>query len=1081
MQIGHYQLGEELGAGGMGTVYRGTDTRTDILVAIKQLKNEIATPETIERFRREGEALRELNHPNIVKMLDTFQHEGQHYLVMEFVSGGDLKGLIDNDDTLEIPQIVNMAIDLADALTRAHRLNIIHRDLKPANVLIGDDSVLRLTDFGVAHVGSKKRVTNTDAIVGTIDYLPPEAFEGSFDARGDIWAFGVMLFEMLAGERPFTGETIIETLQAITTKPIPDLEALCPSAPVALVDLVYRMLERDPQARISSVRYVGAILEDILLEHEPSLLPLDVDTSMLGHLHRVKHNLPQQVTPFVGRENELQELSKLLTDTQVRLVTILASGGMGKTRLSLEVAKRMLDYYEDGVYIVELASISDPNHIVLSIAEAADYQFQSDSRSPKQQVLDFLENKHLLLVMDNFENLIDGTSIVNDILQATSSVNILVTSRQRLSEPGETLYRLSGMHLPTSDNLESAMQSASVQLFMNSAKRIQPYFEITADNFQSLIEICLLVQGMPLGIILAASWLGTLSADEVLEELKAGIDFLATSETELPYRHRSIRAVMNYSWQMMTDVEQRVAMKMSVFRGGFTRQAAQTVAGANLQILMSLVNKTLILRNMQNGRYTIHELLRQYLEEKLTSSDVEDEIRDLHMTYFSEVMQSFATNLKGSRSQLQTLDTIDYEIENMRVAWNRALTSGNLATLDKAIECFYLFYTMRSEQHTRDVIFGSAYEKLIAQGFDETQPVVGRILIRYRSHIRQHPNVDRVIQALVDSAVARGDSQELAFCYYVWGAAQLRTDVKQAMMHFQNSIAYYEKIEQSYYLAVALNTVGYGYMLQGNMSLFIKFNEQSLAISKQSYDRLGEAFAYWQLGLANLLLGNYSKAEEYQHNAWQIRIEMRHRMGILWCKALLSYLGSFNNRVEEANQLAEESLALANDLNVAEGKAEAYLALALTQHILGNYERAHELCDLALANTRDMFKLTFTLPIILMSLKVTLKEYDSAQEIVLRLLKFTTPEMIMPRIMALPILATLLIRKGEYIRAIEILGLWYGHPVVAFKEHLTWQQLLADARDLVDEDVYHTAWERGKSLKLATVIQELMVKFRDNT
>jgi serine/threonine protein kinase len=185
-----YVLNDEIGSGGMGTVYKGLDSQTEQIVAIKELHSNLADDQLIERFKREGEALRELNHPNIVKMLDTIEEAGQHYLVMEFVSGGDLADLL-KQGQLPVERILNVSIDLADALTRAHRLNIIHRDLKPANILIGDDGVLRLTDFGVAHVGSKARLTDTDAIIGTVDYLPPEAFTGRlFDERGDIWAFG---------------------------------------------------------------------------------------------------------------------------------------------------------------------------------------------------------------------------------------------------------------------------------------------------------------------------------------------------------------------------------------------------------------------------------------------------------------------------------------------------------------------------------------------------------------------------------------------------------------------------------------------------------------------------------------------------------------------------------------------------------------------------------------------------------------------------------------------------------------------------------------------------------------------------
>ena len=391
-----YTIENTLGKGGMGTVYRGLDTDTQQTVAIKQLNADLARPEIIERFRREGEALRELNHPNIVKMLDTFKHDDQHFLVMEYVSGGDLAGLI-NQGEIPYEQIMKLSIDLADALTRAHKLNIIHRDLKPANVLIGDDGVLRLTDFGVAHVGSKERVTATDAIVGTIDYLPPEAFDGQlFDERGDIWAFGVMLFEMLAGQRPFVGETIVEVIQSIVTQPIPDLEALRPDIPIDLIDLVYRMIERDPSARISSVRHVGAILEDIIAGRTATRSELGRFDTPISELQlRPKHNIPAQTTTFVGRESELAELTSLLENPNLRLMTILAPGGMGKTRLAIEIASRFIAdpsktnsgvLFPDGVYVAELAPLTHPDQIIPTIAHAIEYTFPQDNREPKQTI-----------------------------------------------------------------------------------------------------------------------------------------------------------------------------------------------------------------------------------------------------------------------------------------------------------------------------------------------------------------------------------------------------------------------------------------------------------------------------------------------------------------------------------------------------------------------------------------------------------------------------------------------------------------------------------------------------------------------
>ncbi|MBZ0276485.1 MAG: protein kinase [Anaerolineae bacterium] len=724
-----YRLQDELGAGGMGTVYRGLDTVTGQAVAIKQLKPEIAQPETLERFKREGEALRDLNHPNIVKVLDAVEENGCHYLVMEYVSGGDLTKLMEKGQ-IPIKQVLTLAIDLADALTRAHKLNIIHRDLKPANVLIAEDGTLRLTDFGVAHVSSKARVTATDAIVGTIDYLPPEIFSDYiFDARGDIWAFGVILFEMLAGERPFPGQTMLQVIQAITTNPLPDLEARCSAESVALVDLVYRMLEKDPQARIRSVRLVGAELEAILLdidsaveirpvrfvvppepppvyaENSPLVEQLtERETEILGLLgeglsdREIAHqlvielstvkwhnrqiysklgvssrqeavirakelgliaqsvvsipayggsNLPVQTTPFVGREVELEELTRLLEDTDVRLVSIVASGGMGKSRLALAAAEKLIGEFVSGVFFVELAPLTDPDHIPAAIADAVGYPFQQGGRDPKQQILDYLSNKALLLVLDNFEHLSSGVGLVTDILKTAPHIHILVTSRERLNQTGETVYNLSGMDVPRSETPRDAQAYAAVKLFMQSARRVQPQFELTPDNAGYIVRICRLVEGIPLGILLAAGWISMLSPQEIAAETAQSFDFLETDLRDIPERQRSIRSVFDYSWNLMDGTEQDTFQRLAVFRGGFTRQAAQTVTGASLKTLTRLVNKSLLRRDPDTGRFGIHELLRQYAENQLEAAGEAEAARDNHSAYYAGVLCQYEPALQG--------------------------------------------------------------------------------------------------------------------------------------------------------------------------------------------------------------------------------------------------------------------------------------------------------------------------------------------------------------------------------------------------------------------------------------------------
>ena len=297
---GRYRIEQQIGQGGIGQVFYGTDLQTNEPVAIKALKPHVVqqNPNILERFRREGEALKELDHPSIVKMLAAFEDEGKHYIVMEYVSGGSLSDLLKEQGKLPLERVLYIALDLCDALTRAHRLRIIHRDIKPANILLAPDGTPRLTDFGAARLEKMDQLTREGGVVGTVSYLSPEACKGEpTDARIDIWAFGILLFEMMTGKRPFDRPETLATVLAIVKEPLPDLMALWPEAPPKLVSLIYRMLEKDPEQRVASMRIVGAELEAVI-EHADSGVRQAIDL-MYRMLER-EHDLSPAGMRLVG-------------------------------------------------------------------------------------------------------------------------------------------------------------------------------------------------------------------------------------------------------------------------------------------------------------------------------------------------------------------------------------------------------------------------------------------------------------------------------------------------------------------------------------------------------------------------------------------------------------------------------------------------------------------------------------------------------------------------------------------------------------------------------------------------------------
>jgi predicted ATPase/class 3 adenylate cyclase len=400
---------------------------------------------------------------------------------------------------------------------------------------------------------------------------------------------------------------------------------------------------------------------------------LQQDFPPLQSLNEIPNNLPVQLTDFIGREKELAEVAEALAKN--RLVTLIGSGGTGKTRLAIEAgAVQLTDHhFTNGVFFVALAPLETTEATVLTIASSLGFSFY-EGGEPRQQLLDYLREKSMLLIMDNFEHLLSGADIVTDILNTAPQVKILATSRARLNVQGEQLFHLSGMDFPNWEAPQDASEYSAVKLFLQTSRRIHLDFELTPDSLKYITRICRLVEGMPLGILLAASWIEMLAPEEIATEIEKSLDFLETRQRDLPDRQRSMRAVFDYSWKLLTPGEQNVFMKSSVFRGGFTREAAQQVTGASLHDLMGLVDKSLLQRN-SNGRYGIHELLRQYGMEKLIESGEGVQTHTRHLDFFLQWAEEAEPKLRGPE-QHDWLARLDKEHDNLRAALEWSLNDG---------------------------------------------------------------------------------------------------------------------------------------------------------------------------------------------------------------------------------------------------------------------------------------------------------------------------------------------------------------------------------------------------------------------
>ncbi len=311
--------------------------------------------------------------------------------------------------------------------------------------------------------------------------------------------------------------------------------------------------------------------------------PLDVAAgnsggTALAHADRGTHSagansddrLPLPLTPFVGRDRELGEVQGLLTDPAHRLVTVLGPGGIGKTRLGLEMLAAVRSRFQHGGVFVPMAPLASADHLISALAEQLALRF-APVGTPIQQLVNYLRPRHMLLLLDNFEHLLDGASLVAEILAAAPEVKVLVTSRERLNLSGELVYSLGGMAAPASASDPRALEFGAVQLFLHRARLLRPDLDLAAHDPEAIVRICHLVQGMPLGLVLAASWLEVLSVREVAEEIVQSLDFLEGRLRDMPARQRSVRATFDYSWKRLSPDQRQTFARVSIFRGGFTR------------------------------------------------------------------------------------------------------------------------------------------------------------------------------------------------------------------------------------------------------------------------------------------------------------------------------------------------------------------------------------------------------------------------------------------------------------------------------------------------------------------------------
>ena len=957
-RVGPYTLIGKIGHGGMGIVFKARDTRLDRFVALKFLPWHLQTNAQAElRFFDEARAASALDHPNICTVYDIGQTaDGQHYIAMAYYEGQTLTQHIARHP-LPLDTCLDVALQMTAGLGCAHDAGIIHRDVKPSNILMTESGTVKILDFGVAKLEDGVPLTEPGMQLGTAAYMSPEQMRGEgVDHRTDLWSLGVVLYEMLAGQRPFEGPYRDALQYAIAHEEPSTLSRWRNGLPPALESIVYKCLEKDPTHRYQRADDLRAALQTL-------------HTSETGHRTTAAatapaafSNLPAPMTNFVGREHEIARVKEILKT--VRLLTLTGPAGTGKTRMGVQVASEMTESFEDGVFFVPLATITNPDLIVSAMAHALS-MVESSTRSTLESLKVILKSRHVLLVLDNFEQVAAGAYVVAELLEACPMLKMLITSRVALRLSGEHEFPVPPLSVPDAfhgGGADALHQYSAIALFEARAQAVRPGFILTDENARAVAELCVRLDGLPLAIELAAARIKLFSPQAMLARLGNRLDLLKGGPRDRPARHQTLRQAIAWSYDLLDPTTQRLFQRLAVFVDGCTLEAAESVCrtGGDLSVevidgIAILVDQNLLQQHeIQEGepRFSMLETIRDYALERLRQTDDWEAVHQAHATYFLAFAEQAEPELTGANQGLW-LDRLEAEHDNLRAAltWNEM--QGDAEQGLRMGAALWRFWAVRGYlvegRRTLERLLGLPGAEAHTRARAKALNGAGTLL----HEVGDYPQARSLLEESLTLWREIGDKKGIATGLNNLGwVAMLLGDHASGRALSEEALALCRTLGDQRGMALSLNNLGWVAMLLGDLAPGRTLQQESLHLRRALGDKRGVAFALTNLAVIEQYAGAYEQATAHLEKAQATLETLNDRQLLTWVNDVRSLMARRQGQPARAASLAAENVQAWRDMESREGISYTLNCLAEAKCDLGHYEEAAQLLEESLSISR---------------------------------------------------------------------------------------------------------------------------------